>query len=78
MGAITKWLIGGSPATAEVNRLFILNDPSLCIYHPETATYLQRAAFNNLKKSFSVFHDHRRLICKTYFPVCAVTIGHAT
>lgn len=77
VGAVTKWLIGGSSATAEEDRFFILNDPPLGIYHPEVSADFQRTAFIHFKESFYILHRNPGLICKTYLPVCAVTIGHA-
>jgi len=75
---VTKWLVGGSPAAAEVDRFFILNDPPVCTYNPEASTYFQGTAFIHFKESFNMFHDHRGLVKKTNFTVHAITVGHAS
>lgn len=77
MGAITKWLVGGSPATAEINGFFSFNDPTLCINHSEAAAYFQGTAFIHFENRFFMFHNSWGLILKTYFPVCPIAVGHA-
>ena len=56
MGAVTKGLVGGSPATAQVDRFFILYDPSLGIYDSEATANLQGATFVYFKESFNILH----------------------
>ena len=56
MRAVTKGLVGGSPAPAQEDRFFVFNDPPLGIYYPEASANLQGPAFIHFKKSFYILH----------------------
>jgi hypothetical protein len=78
VGAVAKGFVGGSPASAKIDRLFIGNDPSVCIHNPEISAYFQGATFIYLKKRFYRFHSYQGLICKSNFPMRSIAIGHTS
>ena len=76
MGSVAIGFIGGTTASAEVNGAFSFDDPSFRIYDSEIARYFDRSPGKHFKKGIVILPCFS-LFFKSYFPVCAVTIGQA-